>query len=324
MPNPIDSVGGLWVSTWLLQVMPLFFIVGGFANAASLSAEQRDGRATADWLATRLGRLARPLAPLLLFWVAFDLAAIGSGLTDRSVWQWGDVVFVPLWFIGAYGAVTLLTPVTMRGDRALGAVAPLATGLLIIAGDLMRFHLGIEAAGIANSLLVFVFAAQLGHRWQGAARDPRHRSGVAAAGVAALVAMTALGPYPTSMVATSSGAMSNMFPTTAAVAALALMQFGLVRCFAPHLERLVARRPVWRATIAVNAVAITVFTWHMTALVATLALWSLSGQTLLADPSTTWWLQRPLFVALPALILAPLVITFARLELRSITGPSRP
>jgi hypothetical protein len=34
MPNPIDQVPLLWLATWVGQVMPVFFLVGGFANLA--------------------------------------------------------------------------------------------------------------------------------------------------------------------------------------------------------------------------------------------------------------------------------------------------
>ena len=37
MPNPLDEIPLGWAATWVLQVMPMFFIVGGFANARSLS-----------------------------------------------------------------------------------------------------------------------------------------------------------------------------------------------------------------------------------------------------------------------------------------------
>jgi hypothetical protein len=30
MPNPIHVVPGGWLATWLLQVMPVFFLVGGY------------------------------------------------------------------------------------------------------------------------------------------------------------------------------------------------------------------------------------------------------------------------------------------------------
>ena len=62
MPNPVGDVRLLWVATWLLQVMPLFFLVGGFSNLAAWdAARRRDGTAGA-FLRSRLQRLFRPVA----------------------------------------------------------------------------------------------------------------------------------------------------------------------------------------------------------------------------------------------------------------------
>src|SRR5215212_3900325 len=39
--NAIAMTPGLWIATWLLQVMPIFFFVGGFANLATVDALRR-------------------------------------------------------------------------------------------------------------------------------------------------------------------------------------------------------------------------------------------------------------------------------------------
>ncbi|HMO11685.1 MAG TPA: acyltransferase family protein, partial [Actinotalea sp.] len=51
--------------TWLFQVMPVFFLVGGYANAASLAALRRDGGTATAWVRSRALRLlgARAGAP---------------------------------------------------------------------------------------------------------------------------------------------------------------------------------------------------------------------------------------------------------------------
>ncbi|QAY62613.1 hypothetical protein ET495_04360 [Xylanimonas allomyrinae] len=45
MPNPIPDVPGGWAMTWVFQVMPVFFLVGGYANLAGWQAVTRDGGA---------------------------------------------------------------------------------------------------------------------------------------------------------------------------------------------------------------------------------------------------------------------------------------
>src|SRR4051794_14524441 len=62
MPTPGGDAPLLWTLTWLLQVMPLFFFVGGYANSASWTATRRQGRGTIDFARRRLDRLFRPVA----------------------------------------------------------------------------------------------------------------------------------------------------------------------------------------------------------------------------------------------------------------------
>src|SRR5215468_46859 len=67
--------------TWIVQVMPIFFIVGGYANGVSWRAARRNGRSYATWLESRLRRLVLPLLPLL---PAMEAAWTRFGM--RSFW----------------------------------------------------------------------------------------------------------------------------------------------------------------------------------------------------------------------------------------------
>src|SRR5215510_9384372 len=67
--------------TWIVQVMPIFFMVGGYANGISWRAARRDGKSYAAWLESRLRRLVWPILPLLVTWVA--IVAIAYALRVR-------------------------------------------------------------------------------------------------------------------------------------------------------------------------------------------------------------------------------------------------
>lgn len=45
--------------TWVFQVMPIFFWVGGYANAAGLRSARREGAGWADWVRGRAERRFR-------------------------------------------------------------------------------------------------------------------------------------------------------------------------------------------------------------------------------------------------------------------------
>src|SRR3954454_3026030 len=76
MPNPIDQVPVLWLATWVGQVMPVFFLVGGFAN---LAAWDRAGGSARAFLRPRLARLLRPTAGVLGGWGVLAVGVVGGG-----------------------------------------------------------------------------------------------------------------------------------------------------------------------------------------------------------------------------------------------------
>lgn len=318
MPNPIGDVPGLWIATWVLQIMPLFFFVGGFANYVSWRAAKRNGLPHGAFLASRLKRLLKPVAVLVGVWIAveFVIGALRPGYS--GVLHWGFVVFVPLWFLGTYAAVVCVAPVTLRLHERAPYLTLLGLALLVVVVDLLRFGLGAEVVGFANVLFVFVFIHQLGYFYgdgtltSGSRRAPWM---LAVGGLAALLLLTTVGPYPRSMVAVAGDGMSNMFPPNACIAALGTFQAGLALLLRPALNRWLAHRRPWKAVVAANAVSMTVFTWHMTALVLAIGVFQLLGGVLLTEPTAAWWLQRPLWLLLPGVFLAGQMALFARFEL---------
>ncbi|HKY66629.1 MAG TPA: hypothetical protein VJM49_09680, partial [Acidimicrobiales bacterium] len=192
---------------------------------------------------------------------------------------------------------------------ALGAAALVADGLRLGGA------VGSPATGLVGSACVWLFCHQLGYFWRdgtlvagGRGRALR----LAAGGLAALAGLTLVGPYPSSMVAVRGGAVSNMFPTTACIAALATLQLGLVLLARPGLERWLQRRSAWRTVVAANGVAMPVFCWHMTALVAFLWAYDRAGFALATSSSSDWWLTRPVWIAGPGALLGGGLLLAAR------------
>ncbi|BCI51573.1 hypothetical protein NIIDNTM18_08510 [Mycolicibacterium litorale] len=318
MPNPIGYVPGKWAATWVLQVMPVFFFVGGYANLAGWQANTRDGGGAGRFLAARLRRLLTPLLPFLAVWLAFDLVLQATG--RRSVLEWGIVVFVPLWFIGVYAGVIAAVPLTARLHRAWGWRVPVVLAVLVLAADALRLGAGWggPVPALLGSACVWLYCHQIGYFWRDGTLVKGGRplaAAVAAAGFAGLVLLTTFGPYSRSMVAVQGEDTSNMFPTTAPITALATFQLGLVMLARPRLNAWLRRRGPWRAVVAANGLTMTVFVWHMTALVVFLWLYERAGFTLSSEPTATWWLTRPVWIVGPGLVLAAIlaVLTGSRL-----------
>ncbi len=310
MPNPLGQLPGSWALTWVLQVMPLFFVIGGYADLAAWTSAQRRGDSAVAFLRSRARRLLLPPAAMVAAWVGVELGRTLLFPDARSVLRWGLVVFVPLWFLAVYSVTTLLVPLTARLHRRFGWRAAAALVLAPFAFDRLRLA-GADWLAVPGMLLVFVACHQLGYLW----RDGQvARPAALAAGAAALLGLlTTVGGYERSMVALPGGT-SNIFPTTVCIAVLGAFQMGLALWARPALERLAARRRVWRGVIGVNGAAMTIFTWHMTAWILAALAWERVVGPLAATADAGWWAARPIWLVLPGLVLAALVTTFRRLE----------
>jgi len=310
MPNPLDRLPGLWALTWVLQVMPLFFVIGGYADLAAWTSAQCRGDSAGAFLRGRARRLLLPPAAMVAAWGGVEIGRTLLFPDARSVLGWGLVVFVPLWFLAIYSATTLLVPLTARLHRRFGWRA----AALLVAAPFAVDRLRLAGGGwlaVPGMLLVFVACHQLGYLW----RDGQvARPAALAAGAAALLGLlTTVGGYERSMVALP-GRPSNMFPTTVCIAVLGVLQMSLALWARPALERLAARRRVWLCVIGMNGVAMTIFTWHMTAWILAALAWERVVGPLGATADVGWWAARPIWLVFPGLVLAALVATFRRLE----------
>jgi fucose 4-O-acetylase-like acetyltransferase len=315
--NVIGMVPGMWIATWLLQVMPIFFFVGGFANFATIDALRRRGGGSPEFVASRVARLLKPIAVLLAVWIPAAALLEHAGLDARVLGAATKLVCQPLWFIGVYLAVTALAPF-MRTQHARHAAGTLAiVGGAAIAVDALRFGAGIDALGYLNTLFVWLFAHQLGFFYADGTlvRATRTRLATIAAGAIALLAvLTTFGPYPHSMVGLPGDRVSNMSPPTICLLVLTVFEVAVAMLLRPIVQRRLQRERVWTAVVAGNGVIMTIFLWHLTAaLIAVGTLYPI-GFPQPAGGSALWWATRPLWIAVATLPLIGLVALFGRFE----------
>ena len=324
--NVLEAAPAARWLTWVFQVMPIFFIVGGFSNTASWTAAVRDGRRYGEWLAGRLVRLARPVLAFALVWSALGAGLAVAGVDPAAV-RAGSMA-QPLWFLAVYVVVVAVAPAMVAAQQRWGWAAPVVLGAGVALVDLARWPLGVPLVGWANLALVWLFAHQLGVAWRGgavAAWSPARFVVLAATGLGGLVLLTGAGGYPHSMVGGVGEARSNMLPPSLALVALGTWQFGAALVVRPLAARWLDRPRAWAGVVAANGLAMTVFLWHLSALVVVGALTLPTGWfPEAAAGSTAWWAWRPAWVALLAVALVPLVALFARFELRRAAVPAVP
>ncbi|MFC7102282.1 acyltransferase family protein [Nonomuraea rubra] len=231
--------------------------------------------------------------------------------------EWFPGYLTPLWFLVVYGLLIAVVPITASLDARYGARVLAVLVLLIALGSVAHRGAGLAWAGWVTAGLVWLFCHQLGYAWRGwelGRRPLAQRLAVAGAGLAGLAGLTAVAGYPASMVATA-GVESNIFPTNAAIAALAVFQLGLLVLITPAAERLLRHPAAWKPVVALNVGALTIFLWHMTAYLVVLWAYEGLGGTLPAEPTAAWWAQRWLWLVAPSVVMVVLVVLFIRVEL---------
>ncbi|MBE2999891.1 acyltransferase [Nocardiopsis sp. HNM0947] len=309
--------------TWFFQVMPVFFLVGGYSHAASLASHRRKGGDTTGWLLGRTDRLLRPTTLFLCLWwaAAFGAVSLGADPTIVGLAVWAATI--PLWFLTAYLAVVLLAPALYALHRRFGAAVPAVLVGLVAVLDLLRLGSGVPVVGEANHLLVWIALHQCGfvlYDHPGAGR-PAPWSGLTVLGLALLCALTVFGPYPVSMVDVPGAEMGNASPPSLALLVLGLTQTCLALSLAGPARRLLRAGGPWTAVVGVNTVVLTLFLWHMSA--AILAGVLLYGTGLLPQPpvgSAEWLLLRVPWVLGVSAVMIVLLALLGPVEAR--TGPS--
>lgn len=317
MPNPVHTVPGSWLATWVLQVMPLFFVVGGYANLAAWERAPATGTSGVRFVRGRLRRLLWPTAAWAAVWLAGEVIAAALPGPHRWMWQWFPGYLMPLWFVGVYRVLIALVPLTAALHVRAGPTVLAVLVALLAGGTVLTRVAGLDAAAWPTAALVWLFCHQLGYWWRSADLGRRPlpvRAAIAAAGLAGLLVLTVGAGFPRSMVATVGAAESNLLPTNAAIAALAVFQLGLLVLVAPAARRLLGRPAVWKPVVAVNAVAMTVFVWHMTAYLVVVWVYERAGFALPVEPTAQWWAQRWLWLVGPLAVLVVLVAVFGRVE----------
>jgi hypothetical protein len=301
-------------ATWGVQVMPLFFLLGGFASITQWRRMREKGAVPADYIRQRVNRLARPaLLPIALVGATLATLAL-TGVSGHTLQQVGFRIGQPLWFLAVYLGCSAFVPLLTRLHEA----APRLTlgGLLTmaVAIDTVSMSLHLPLISAFNFLFVWLFIQQLGFWFADGAFSRLPRWAKLVGGLAAYGTLVFL----TLVVGYSKDMYVNLNPPTTCILVLGVGQIFLVAFFNPQLQRIGGYTPIRRAAAVINRNSMTIYLWHVPVVVI-IALTMLSVSMPLPEPlSRSWWETRPLFLLLVAVALIPVVLIIARLEARKL------
>ena len=326
--NVVAVVPGLWPLTWTGDVMALFFFAGGYANWVSLTNSLLRGEPYGFFLARRVRRLLRPTFIFLGAWLAVDLllraVGLGSWSPLRHVAIGNTIPFGPLWFLGVYLVIVMLSPWTAAAHRRWGIAVPLVMVAGVGVADSQAFVRNSGAPLAANLLLVWLIPHQLGYFYaDGTLRrlSAKACAGMAAAGLVMLMVLTSLPYYPRSLISPRWTVLTMDAPMLSLVAD-GLWLIGLALLARRPVERLLMDPRRWRIVSRANDLTMPVYLWHMSAyLVAAASLARLgAGFVYSTDASAQWWWGRPAIMALSAAVLGGFLLAMrwmARLARRT-------
>lgn len=273
---------GWWVS-WLVMVMPMFFIAGGFGHAISVDKMHKLGTSYIEFLLRRARRLIVPLALFVALGATTStlLHWFGSDHVGRLI---GENLTRLLWFIAVYLVIVAVAPLMVWLQDRYGmpvvvmfAVASFAVTLL--AGPANRASAGTLDLRSLQLLIVWPACHQLGIALQRGFLRGHPLHAIAAIGAAVVTILFGIGEHvwPVAAVGFGDAPEGNIAPPTAAIILLAIAQTGLLALL--H-ERPLLHRPHRHIRTLVafgNLTAMTIYLWHVPLIaVAILIAWGLA------------------------------------------------
>lgn len=305
--SPLATFGMLAPASWILQLLGIFFLVGGYSSYHSYRRRKGSVR---EWITGRLTRLGRPVLGVTAVW-ALLLPALhyGLGIPTATLHTASTLVVQPLWFVGVYAVITALTPYCVRASQRFGfrAAAPLLGSVAVV--DLLRYGPYADAmpswVSLLNLLPGWMFAYQLGVSWADKRLGRREAWLLFVGGAALFAALLLAFHYPASMVGVPGASRTNSHPPSLLVLALAASQSGAAILLRDRLARLLRRPVLWAPVVVINLSAMTILCWHQTAMLAAAVPASYFGEIpgLTTAPDTVGWILArmawmPLFAGL--------------------------
>ena len=342
----LSDTTGFAAASWLFQVMPLFFIIGGASGFFAWRRIRASGGTWADYLRARLRRLVAPVTVLIALAGIGLSAAAEIGVPTELITEASHRIGQPLWFLAVYVGLTALVPVAVHvHDTAPRRALAVLAGAVIVVDALVAVT-GVSGLGYLNFLLVWPLIQQLGFFCAESLDRPVRRAfvwPVLAAALLVLAGLVASGVYSPNM-------LINLNPPTGALVLLGVVQMCGLRLLHARLNRAltagggaateavteaaaeprILRAQIWRRVIAWgNRYGMEVYLWHMSVVIVLIGelgalAQTVSGLRSAAGPgiaefvlpeigSAWWWATRPVWLLAVMLLSALLAMAVNRI-----------
>lgn len=318
--NPGQGEPWFKYATWFGQIMPLFFIVGGFASWQGWHSNVRKGKPTSEFFRARVLRLVYPALVWFLVMTALLWGATLLGAPRPLAEQVSEGLGMPLWFLAAYLITQFFVPTMVRLHERYRWYVPAALALIALTVDAARYASGITEIGLINMLFIWLAAQQLGFFYaDGSLARLSRRSlvGIALLGFAAVALLGSMRDLLGLARGYSPDMLDNLNPPTLPLLFIGAAHLALFLLFKPALDTLMQKRAAQGAVLFLGARAMTIYLWHLFFVIVLNALVLFLP---LPQPGTgAWWWAR-----IPQILLTyGLIFAISLLVARFERGPKR-
>lgn len=296
--NPLEEASWFPIASWFGQIMPLFFMAGGFASWVGYQSLLRKGGAPKDYVRSRAIRLLYPVAIFYgIFFTAISLAVVVFHVDAGLMNMFLSGIGMPLWFVVAYLICQFSVPLLAKLHSAHPyiTIASLIFGAVLV--DVVKTMTGQDWVGWFNLLFVWTAVQQLGFFVSAPPARLKTSRWFAAVGVVVGFGLTWL----TTLVGYNPNMLANLNPPALPLIFIGIAQTCLFLLIRGLIRKLMTVTPVRNFTLLVGTRAMTIYLWHLPVIVALSSL-VLVFPDFIPNPSegSIWWIYR-------AVILIPVV-----------------
>ncbi len=251
-----------------------------------------------------------------MLWAALSFVAKAFGVDNETIKNISQAALVPIWFLAVYIMITVVVPLTVALWDRIGFASVLVFAVGAVVVDVIAFGFDQQWLRWSNYGFVWLAVHQLGYWWRKTERPKMWAIGFITLGLAWLYVLIEHFGFPISMVSVPGEEFSNTRPPTTAMMAVGCVQIGVILLISDWAQRWLQNPRPWSWVIVMNQMIMSVYLWHMTAMIAVIGLaMVVGGFGLSVEPGTgAWWSYRPIWLVAFTGMLIPFLAIFLRFE----------
>ncbi|MDR1430680.1 MAG: acyltransferase [Propionibacteriaceae bacterium] len=314
----------LWVLSWVLCLLPLFFVAAGYGAAATMERNAALGVSYPEYLLSRLRKLLGPLTSFCIVFVLASTIPAWFGAFEPAM-ELSKRFAQLLWFLVVYLGLQAAAPALARLEDSHCLIAMLAMVLATAAVDAAAQVSGYQELHWLNLATVWPLAFQFGiaYRRGWFVRLRRWKLALMALAMWALICWMVLGlGYPASSVGFADMLVANVQPPTLAAVWMTAAQVCLLAIGDRSKLFRSPSESAQRVLGVLNALVLPSYLWHIAAIVIAGAL--LVGLTMLFPVLAPVTLSSLALVVCTWAVLSCIIGPIARVDQRLIPpAPAR-